>query len=134
MYTHRAICGKSMGRMRYPHKMSAVYFNATTAILSAILAFLILDSPYTWLLLYSICTSIVTVIVFIFKNHLFQTQDSGEHTSTWKALLIFLVFVACLFLPLLLAGILDPYIWFILLVSFTSGFSTSEVIFYLYTR
>lgn len=134
MYTHRAICGKSMGRKQYPHKMSTVYLNATTAFLSAILAFLILDSPYTWLLPYSICTSIVTVIVFIFKNHLFQTEESGERTSTWKALLVLLVFVACLFLPLLLAGILDPHIWFILLVSFMSGFSTSEVIFYLHTR
>jgi len=134
MYTHLAICGKSMGRKRYPHKMSAVYLNATTAILSAILAFLILDSPYTWLLPYLIGTSIVTVIVFMFKNRLLQIQDSGKHTSTWKMLLIFLAFVACLFVPILLAGVLDPYIWFILLVSFTSGFSTSEAVFYLYTR
>lgn len=124
--------------------MSAVYLNATTAVVSVVIAFLILGSPYTWLLYYAVFTSIVTAIMFIFKKSLIKTQvpglsDSGnirsqKRTFTWKTLPIFIVLIACLFVPLLLAGFLDPYIWFILLVSFASGVSTSEVILYLHTR
>jgi hypothetical protein len=133
-----------MRKKRYPHKISAVYLNVTTAILSTIIAFLILNSPYTWLLHYLIFTFVVTVIVFAFKIRLFQIQESGfsdseevtsgEHAMIWKMLLVFLMLVGCLFLPVLLAGVLDPYIWFIFIVSFTSGVSVSEIVFYLHTR
>lgn len=133
-----------MRKGQYNHKMSAVYLNAVTAIFATVLAFLILDSPYTWLLYYLLFTSIVTVVAFTFKNYLFKIQEpkfsgsedkmSGQSRLTREMLLIFLVFAACLFLPIFLAGVLDPYIWFIVLVSFTSGISTSEVIVYLHRR
>lgn len=56
-------------------------------------------------------------------------------TERLKApLLMLLMSIALLVLPLLLARVLDPYIWFILIVGFTTGFSVAEILFYLYTQ
>lgn len=49
-------------------------------------------------------------------------------------MLIFLVTIVMLASPLLLAKALDPYVWFILMLSLIAGFSIAEILFYLHTR
>jgi hypothetical protein len=47
---------------------------------------------------------------------------------------MFSVLLAFLLLPLLLAKVLDPYSWFILMISLMSGLSFAEILFYFHTQ
>lgn len=126
----------------YPYSKSRVFFNAIVAILSAILAFTLLANDLALMLYYLLSTSLITIATFLLKTHLypkiseqkFETeleQTETNHTP-WRMLLLTLgTLIALLIVPLLLARILSGPIWFVLIVSFMSGTSISEIIFYL---
>ena len=127
------------------YSMRRVYINAVTAVLSTILALLLLQDHVQFLLYYLLFTIIMVAIVFTLRirlpplkmseptqENLFETK---KWTQRWKAPLLLLVMLIALFvLPLLLAWALDPYVWFILMVGFITGFSVAEILFCVYTR
>lgn len=127
------------------YSMGRVYINAVTAVLSIILALLLLQDHLQSLLYYLLFTIIIAAIVFTLRirlppfkmseptqENLFETK---KWTQRWKApILMFIMLIAIFLTPLILAWALDPYIWFILMVGFITGFSVSEILFYLYIR
>lgn len=131
------------GRSRYPSRMAAVYLSAVTAVLSVALALMWLDTLML-LLSYLASTSITTAVVFFLKLRLLtaRTREASkndvqraENTPRRKKLVfLFFLLIACLFLPMFLAGFLNPYVWFTFMISLTSGLSISEILLYLYMR
>ena len=125
-----------------------VYFSAATAVLSVFLAVQILHSYPEWPLLYLsyfIFTFIITTVAYLLRLRLstveaakLQKRDSyktEESHAPWKALtLLFLTVLAFIFLPVLLAGFLNPKSWFILIAGLTSGISIAEVLFHFHAR
>jgi hypothetical protein len=64
-------------------------------------------------------------------------EETGEieKRTPWKALLLVLFMTIAVFVaPLLLAKIASGSAWFIIIASFTSGISISEMILYLQMR
>jgi hypothetical protein len=126
---------------KYPNKTFVVYLSAVTTAMSVALAFMLLDTPYQ-LLGYFAATSVVTAVAFFLKSFLFtRMQKTSENDAQdmkrkgWKNLiLLFSTLVAFIFVPLFLAGYLDPYVWFIFIISLTSGFSIAEILLYLQAR
>lgn len=108
-------------------------------VLSVILAFLLLRDPF-WLAYCFTSIIIATAAIYILKTRfsfLPEAEDSQEALKSrtrWRALLFFLLLLAIFIVPLVFAMFLDPYIWFILIISFTSGISLAEVFVYLQTR
>lgn len=131
----------SIKETKYPHKRAVVYLSAVTAVMSVALAFMLLETPIM-LLGYFATTSIITVAAFALKSLLLtrmlkvsETDAQYTEKTRWKNLiLIFFMSIAFLFLPLFLAGFLDPYVWFIFMISLTSGFSIAEILLYLQMR
>ena len=135
-------------KKRRPYTRTRVCFSAATAVSSVLLAVLILHSYPEWLLLYLryfIFTFIITTVAYLLKLRLFtvevaklQKRDSyktEENHTSWKPLtLLFLTVLAFLFVPILLAGVLDPKTWFTLIASITSGISIAEILFYFHAR
>lgn len=115
----------------------------TTVVLAVILAFLLLETPLR-LLCYFVSTFIITVATFLLRirlSHIKMSQLEQTLPETKKSahglkrlLLMLLALITFLALPLLLAKVLDPYVWFTLLISFMTGLSFAEILFYLYTR
>lgn len=121
-----------------------MYLSAVIAGLSMILALALLSGQPILTGYYFFSTIIFTIITFLLKKHLYtfiltdrseeETRESEEHTP-WKAmLLIIFMSLASIVAPLLLAGILSGAIWFVMIVSFTSGVSISEIVLYLEMR
>lgn len=131
----------STKKARYPHKISIVYLSAVTVVLSAALALMLLETPIM-LLAYFATTSIITVSTFSLKSFLLtrrleasETDATYTENTRWKTLILnFLLLIAFLLIPLFLAGLLDPYIWFISMISLTSGLSLAEILLYLQMR
>jgi len=129
---------------RYPYPEKRVYLSAAIAGLSIILASALLSNQPTLIIYYSLSTITFTVITFLLKKRLYtfilmdeneENTDKNEEGAPWKAILLVLFMsLALLVAPLLLAGILSGSIWFIMIVSFTSGVSISEIILYLLMR
>ncbi len=133
-------------KKKYPYSKSRVYLSAIIAILSLILALMsLLQESILMLLYYFFFTVILTVATFLLKTRLYpflmreqfeaeKTQAKTDHTP-WKALLL-VVFMLIVFLaiPLLLAGFLSAQAWVILMLSFATGVSISEVVLYFRTR
>lgn len=142
------IIGETMGlntaRKGYPYSKSRVYLSAAIVILSVFLALTMLETV-SQLLYYLFSTLIATVATFLLKMRLYplitsqkleteQDQTETNH-APWKALLLaFSMLLLFLLVPLLFAGLLTGPVWFILIVSFTSGVSISEIVFYFQTR
>lgn len=130
--------------LQYPYSKNRVYVSVVIFLLSLVLVVTLLEGDLFLMLYYFISTFILTAATFLLKVRLYpllteeptQTQPSkneGEKTM-WKTFLLALSMLIVAFLiPLLLAGFLSPVVWFILLISFTSGVSISEIIFYLKT-
>ena len=129
---------------RYPYSESRVYLSAVIAGLSIILALALLLGQPILMIYYFLSTIIATVITFLLKRRLYtfistdkneeKTRENEERTP-WKALLLALLMsLAFLVAPLLLAQILSGTVWFIMIASFTSGVSISEIILYLQMR
>lgn len=130
---------------KYPYSRLRVYTSVATAVLSVILGVLLLESMPIFLLYYFICTLLIAAIIFALNFHLLfiRAPKPSEETilqtekgaSQWKALiLLFCILLASLLAPLLLTQVLPHEIWFILIISFTSGASIAEIFFYLHTR
>ena len=118
-------------------KTLGVYLSAITIVLSVILALLSLDSPIL-LIGYFVSTLSITTITYLLRTHLFhlrttETDDNqvGKSISGWRAFaLILLMLIAIFVLPLFLAGLIDPYLWFIFMISLASGVSVSQIVVY----
>lgn len=128
--------------IKYPFNVSGIYTSVIIAILSIVLATLLLRD-LLHLLYYLLSTILITVVTFILKKNIFyprlarlnkdhaKTSEGGKRT--WMLLiLIFLGLIATLILPLFLTKVLDPYVWLILIISFTTGVSVAEILLYLY--
>ena len=129
-------------KQRYPHSTRRIYWSAILTVLSVLLAFLLLQDAF-WLLLYLSNTLVFTAVLYIVKTRIIRMEDEPSNDSDetkptrpfWKSMLLtLLVLLAIAAIPLLLAGFLPPYLWFTLLISFTSGTSISEIIIYLRMR
>lgn len=125
----------------YPYPTWRVYWSIALTVLSMILALLLLYPDGFWLLQYLISTSAITAAIYILKTRFTftrETENSQEPQtgrSAWKILgLVLLMLILIFFAPLILARFLPPYVWFILIISFTSGISIAEVFFYLHVR
>ena len=129
---------------RYPYPEKRVYLSAAIAGLSIILALALLSNQPVLIIYYFFSTITFTVITFLLKKRLYtfilmdeneENSHKNEDRAPWKAmLLVLLMSLAFLIAPLLLAGILSGPIWFIMIVSFTSGVSISEIILYIRMR
>ena len=129
---------------RYPYPEKRVYLSAAIAGLSIILASALLSNQPILIIYYFFSTITFTVITFLLKKRLYtfilmdeneENADKNEDSAPWKAMLLVLFMsLALLVAPLLFAGILSGPIWFIMIVSFTSGVSISEIILYLQMR
>lgn len=126
-------------KQRYPHSTLRVFWSAILAVLSVILALLLLHDAF-WLLLYFLNSLVFIAAMYIVKTRIFSMEDEPSKDSDdtqptrpyWKAMaLTLLVLVTIAAIPLLLAGILHPYLWFILIISFILGTSVSEIMLYL---
>lgn len=131
-------------KSKYPYSKSRVYFSVLISAFSLILALQLLPTP-ALILCYSASTSIIATITFLLKRRYFYTKTTEAHQrvadknvekrTSWKLLILFfLVMILILVSPLFLASFLDPHTWFILMVSFTSGVSISEILLYVYMR
>lgn len=133
---------------RHSPTKARLYFSAVTAVLSVFLAVLLLYSYVEWPLLYLryfSSTFVITTVAYLLRIRLFkvgegelQKKDPNkieESHAPWKGLIaIFLALLAFLFVPILLATILDPKSWFILIASLTSGMSIAEILLCIRTR
>lgn len=126
---------------KYSHNISRVYLNVTTAILSTILALILLREKPLLLSYYIVLTSILTMIASVLKIRLASMRPTHQESSfpdMEKApkkrllVLLFLIIFAGLASPFLLAGFLPPHIWFILIVGLAASLSISEITFYIY--
>lgn len=129
-------------RVKYPFSVSGVYTSVVITILSLVLVILLLRDIFH-LLYYLVSTIVITSAIFILKRNIFyprltrlkkdraKTLEWGRRT--WMLLILtFLGLIATLILPLLLAEILGPAVWFILIISFTTGMSVAEILLYLH--
>lgn len=116
--------------------------NTATAALSMILAFLILkDVDISLLLYYILSVVLMTATAFALKIRFSSAReheedlakDYDEPIGLRGLLILFCVLTFFILSPLLLARFLPSSVWFILLISFISGVSLSDLLFYLYT-
>jgi hypothetical protein len=135
-------------KRRHSPAKARTCFNVVTAVLSTFLAVLLLHFYPEWpslYLCYFISTFVITVVTYLLRIRLskigkaeLQENDSNkteDRRISWKGFIsYFFVLLAFLLVPLLLAGVLDPKIWFILIVSLASGISIAETFFYIRTR
>jgi hypothetical protein len=130
----------------YPYSRNRVIINLAMAASSLILALILLWSDVISLLLYLMSTSVFVIVTLLLKKILYPkviAADSGQEDSSgsdkptpfWKtaipAFLLLLGFVAA---PLLLAGLVPGVIWFITMISFTTGIGVSEIVFYVQSK
>jgi len=129
---------------KYPYTRARVFISVATAALSVILAVLLLEGMPILLLYYILCTFLIAATIFMLNVRMLsirmksleeQSLQTEKGASQWKALiLLFCMLLLFMFAPLLLTRVLSPEIWFIIIVSFTSGASIAEIFFYLKTR
>jgi len=128
----------------YPYPEKRVYLSAVIAGLSIVLTSALLSNQPILIIYYFVSTIIFTVITFLLKKRLYtfilrdeneENADENEDRASWKAMLLVLLMSLAVFVaPLLLAGIISAPIWFIMIASFASGVSISEIILYLQMR
>lgn len=129
---------------KYSHRTSRFYLSALTAVLTVALAILLLQDPIL-LLYYFVSTLFITVVTVMLRTRLFSigtrkqpedklSQTEESHSTFGILIVMFLALLAFLLLPLLLAKLLDPYSWFILMISLASGLSIAEISFYFRTQ
>ena len=129
----------------YPYSRNRVLINGIVGALSIILALTLLLGDVVWLLSYLAATSVFTIITLFLKRYLYpkvlaadsqdESSDEEKKQSFWKVLVTtFLILLGFIAAPLLLAGLLSGPVWFVMMVSFTTGISISEIIFYAQAR
>jgi len=129
------------GYLKYEFSMLRLYMDTATAVLSVILAFLIVkDVDISLLLYYMLSVVLITVIALVLKIRFSSVRgyeedlakEEGEPIGLMKLLILFCVLTMFIMTPLLLVRFLPSSVWFILLISFISGVSLSDLLFYLY--
>ena len=131
-------------RLRYPYGKNRVYLSAVLTVLSIILAFLLFWGRLLSFLYYLGLTAVLITVAVKLKTRFFYAEmreSSEERMSTteskmqnWKALLILAgILIASMLLPLALAKF-HPEIWLIGVISYISGVSIAEVLFFLTSR
>jgi len=128
----------------YPSSTLRLYLSVFSGVLSVIFALALLGNLPLLLAYYIILTSFLTVAIFWIKLRSYlrrrepdkaQTQINEQQPVRWRLVfLFFLLIVAMIMSPLLLAKVLPPEIWFILIVGIASGTSLSEIVLYIYCR
>jgi cobalamin synthase len=129
------------GSMAYPYGKGRLYVSALTTGVSIFVAIL-LGTETVWSY-YAIFTLLMTAFAFVVKVYLSSLQkpkpqegeivDSKEAGAKWRDLiLVFLLAIAFLFVPLFLVNLLEPQIWFALLLSLVSSLGFSELALYFY--
>jgi len=127
----------------YPHSKNRAILNAVVVVLSLILALLLLVGEAILLLYYAAAAVVFTVATFYVKKRLYISIAKEESTEIEKGapqgsrkswLIAFLAMLLMLTFPLLLAGLLPPATWFIIIVSFTTGVGASEIIIYMRSK
>jgi hypothetical protein len=127
-----------------PYPKNRVYLSAAIAGLSILLAVALFSNDPILIAYYFLSTAGITIITFLLKRYLYalisvredlERETEPEEGTPWGTLLLVLVMSVAIFVaPLFLTQVLSATVWFILIVSFTSGVSISEVILYLQTR
>lgn len=126
-------------RKRKPlSKSYSLYLSLITIVLSLILALLSLNTPIL-LLGYFVSTLIIAGITYLLRTRLFRSRKPesydepvGRKPPGWKPFaLLLLMLIAIFVFPLLLAGFMDPYLWFTFIISLASGVSISQSIVHL---
>lgn len=129
-------------RVKYPFTVSGIYTSIVITVLSIALAALLLRD-LLHVTYYLVSTIIITTVIFMLKRNVLYprlTRPDEDRARTlesrrriWMLLILtFLGLIAVLTLPLLLAQILDPSVWFISIISFTTGVSVAEILLYLH--
>jgi len=135
-------------RPKYPFGTSGVYTSVILCLLSFVLAVLLLSEKPWFLPYYFIFSISIAVVVFVVKNYILsvresrlyqnntaEAQEEKEGGTRWGLLILaFLGLLLLIALPLALSNFLEPVLWVILLVSFSTGVSAAEFILYLYLR
>jgi len=132
--------------VKYPFGKSGVYLSAILAVLSIILALMLLTDPVA-LILYFASTCLLTFITLKIKIYVYSRSNSGapeEYSVTepegsdggnkWATIFLMVCFILAMAMPLILLSILDITSWFISLDGFISGISLSEVILFYHFR
>lgn len=128
----------------YPYSKNRVYASFAIFLTSLVLAVLLLWGNLNLMLYYIASTIMMTIATFLVKTRLYvsMTRESSEEDprqnkedkTGWKMLIIaLLMLIGAVAIPMVLAGLLSGESWFILMISFTSGVSISEIILYLQT-
>lgn len=123
---------------KHVSKTLGVYLSAITIVLSLILALLSLDTPIL-LISYFVSTLSITGITYLLRTYLLHLRKSEQYDNLvrkrpprWRNFaLILLMLIAVFVFPLFLAGFVDPYLWFIFMISLASGVSVSQLVVYL---
>ena len=129
---------------RYPYSKNRVYLSAAIAGLSMFLAVALFVNEPLLAAYYFLSTAGITIVTFLLKRRLYtllsarenlEGERETEEGTPWGILLLVLLMSIAIFVaPLFLTQVLSATVWFILIVSFTSGVSISELILYLQTR
>ena len=129
---------------RYPYSKNRVYLSAAIAGLSMFLAVALFVNEPLLAAYYFLSTTGITIVTFLLKRRLYtllsarenlEGERETEEGTPWGILLLVLLMSIAIFVaPLFLTQVLSATVWFILIVSFTSGVSISELILYLQTR
>lgn len=128
-------------RTGYPYSRNRVILSAIIAILSMFLAITLLLDETSLLPYFFLSTLMVAAITFIIKRHLYPllvSEDLQSKTekekklASWKILLITaFMLIGSILIPLLLARVLSGPAWIIMITSFMSGVSISEIVLYI---
>lgn len=128
-------------RTGYPYSRNRVILSAIIAILSMFLAITLLLDETSLLLYFSLSTLIVAAITFFIKKRLYpllisenlqSKTEKEKKLASWKTLLITaFMLIGSILIPLLLARVLSGPAWIIMITSFMSGVSISEIVLYI---
>lgn len=126
---------------RYPYSKNRVILSAVIALLSTILALALLLRDTILMLYYFLAMILVAIVTFFLKKRFYplliaeklQVEPENKlNGASWKTLLLaFFMLIGFIAVPLLLAGFLSASLWFIMITSFTSGVSISEIALYI---
>jgi hypothetical protein len=153
--TKIAVNSNKKNRVVYPFSKGGLYMSIVLAVLSVFLALVLLTPDLILLVYYALVTSIITAVVFALKigmisiyvsrlwksltrrtaaqEHKKEAEESPRESTNWRALLLLLALtLAIIFTPIALSQFLNPYVWFMLVISLTSGISFGDISFYLY--
>ena len=128
-------------RAGYPYSRNRVILSAIIAILSMFLAITLLLDETSLLLYFFFSTLIVAAITFFIKKRLYpllvsenlqSKTEKEKKLASWKTLLITAsMLIGSILIPLLLARVLSGPAWIIMITSFMSGVSISEIVLYI---